>query len=114
MTGAAGTTQPKEDTFGGTTALMVPITTLIEETSGSLGALMGSGTLWYWLMVLMKCWRSLRTVWWVLKSSFGPGVLEEPEAVFTESPTGIAYGTSVLFLPSFPSGLDALVLVGWS
>jgi hypothetical protein len=35
---------------------------------------------------------------------------EGPEAVFTESPTGIAYGTSVLFLPSFPSGLDTLLL----
>ena len=66
-------------------------------------------------MDLMKCWRSLRTVWCVLKGSFGPGVLEEPEepeAVFTESPTGIAYGTSVLFLPSFPSGLDDLNLMG--
>jgi hypothetical protein len=61
---------------------------------------------------LMRHWRSLRTVWWVLKSSFGPGVLEEPEAVSTESPTGIAYGTSVLFLPSFPSGLDDLNLMG--
>ena len=60
----------------------------------------------------MKCWRSLRTVWCVLKSSFGPGVLEGPEAVFTESPTGIAYGTSVLFLPSFPSGPDTLLLMG--
>lgn len=47
-----------------------------------------------------------------LEGSFGPGVLEKPEAVFTESPTGIAYGTSVLFLPSFPSGLDALFLMG--
>lgn len=40
-------------------------------------------------------------------------ILEEPEveeAVFTESPTGIAYGTSVFFLPSFPSGLDALLM----
>ena len=45
-----------------------------------------------------------------LKSFFGPGVLEEPEAVFTESPTGIAYGTSVLFLPSVPSALDTLLL----
>ena len=35
---------------------------------------------------------------------------KEPEAVLTESPTGIAYGTSVLFLPSFPSGLDAVIL----
>ena len=64
---------------------------------------------------LMKHWRSLRTVWWVLKSSFGPGVLkepEEPEWVLTESPTGIAYGTSVFFLPSFPSGLDGLNLMG--
>jgi hypothetical protein len=51
------------------------------------------------------------TVWWVLKGSIGPSFLEEPEAVFTESPTGIAYGTSVLFLPSVPSGLDALVLM---
>ena len=50
----------------------------------------------------------------VLKSSCGPGVLEQPEGqegVFTESPTGIAYGTSVLFLPSFPSGLDAVILM---
>ena len=34
MTGAAGTTHQKEVTFGGTTALMGLITTLIEETSG--------------------------------------------------------------------------------
>ena len=64
-------------------------------------------------MVLVECWGSLRTVWCVLKSFFGPGVLEEleePEAVFTESPTGIAYGTSMLLLPSFPSGLDTLLL----
>jgi hypothetical protein len=42
-------------------------------------------------------------------------ILEQPEgqeAVFTESPTGIAYGTSVLFLSSFPSGLDGLNLMG--
>ena len=45
LTGAAGTTHPKGDTFGVITVLMAPITTLIEETSGSLGALMGSGTL---------------------------------------------------------------------
>ena len=63
------------------------------------------------LVVLVECWGSLRTVWWVLKGSIGPGVLEEPEAVFTESPTGIAYGTSVLFLPSFPSGLYGLNLM---
>ena len=43
---AAGTTHPKGDTFAGITVLMVPITTLIEETSGSLDTLMGSGTLW--------------------------------------------------------------------
>jgi hypothetical protein len=58
----------------------------------------------------MEYWGFLRTAAGVLKSSCGPGVLEEPEAVFTESPTGIAYGTSVLFLPSVPSGLDALLL----
>ena len=46
MTGAAGTTHQKGGTFGGITVLMAPITTLIEETSGSLGSLMGSGTLW--------------------------------------------------------------------
>ena len=49
----------------------------------------------------------------VLKSSCGPGVLEEleePKAVFTESPTGIAYGTSVFVYSSFPSGLDTLLL----
>ena len=44
--------------------------------------------------------------------------LEEPEepegqeAVLTESPTGIAYGTSVLLIPSFSSGLDGLNLMG--
>ena len=63
-------------------------------------------------MVLVEFWGSLRTVWWVLKGSFGPGVLEGPEAVFTESPTGIAYGTSVLFLSFLPSGRNALVLMG--
>jgi hypothetical protein len=45
MTGAAGTTHQKGDTFGVITVLMAPITTLIEETRGSLGSLMGSGTL---------------------------------------------------------------------
>ena len=64
------------------------------------------------LVDFMRHWRSFRTVWCVLKGSFGPGVLEGPEAVITESPTGIAYGTSVLFLPSFPSGLDDLNLMG--
>ena len=39
---------------------------------------------------------------------------EEPEGVLSESPTGIAYGTSVLFYSSVPSGLDALVLMVWS
>jgi hypothetical protein len=39
-------------------------------------------------------------------------ILEQPEGVLTESPTGIAYGTSVLFLPSFSSGLDGLNLMG--
>ena len=41
-------------------------------------------------------------------------ILEQPEGqegVFTESPTGIAYGTSVLFLPSCPSGVDDLNLM---
>ena len=46
MTGAAGTTHQKEVTFGGTTALMGLITTLIEETSSPLGCVGGSGTLW--------------------------------------------------------------------
>ena len=32
------------------------------------------------VVVLMKCWRSLRTVWWVLKGSFGPGALDDPWA----------------------------------
>ena len=45
MTGAAGTTRPKEDTFAGITVLMVPITTLIEETRSPLGFVGGSGTL---------------------------------------------------------------------
>ena len=36
MTAAAGTTHPKEGTFGGITALMALITTLTEEISGSL------------------------------------------------------------------------------
>ena len=46
MTGAAGTTHQKEVTFGGTTALMGLITTLIEETSSPLGFVGGSGILW--------------------------------------------------------------------
>ena len=46
MTAAAGTTHPKEGTFGGTTALMVLITTLIEKTNGQGVATGGSGTLW--------------------------------------------------------------------
>ena len=62
----------------------------------------------------MEYWGVLEDCCGGLDGPFGPGVLEEleePEAVFTESPTGIAYGTSVLFLPSFPSGLDALDLM---
>ena len=42
-------------------------------------------------------------------------VLEEPKgqgAVLTESPTGIAYGISILFLSFLPSGLDTLLLMG--
>jgi hypothetical protein len=45
-------------------------------------------------------------------------ILDEPEepegqkAVFTESPTGIAYGTSVLFLSFLPSGLNNVLLMG--
>ena len=46
MTAAAGTTHPKEGTFGGITALMGPITTLTEETNGQGVATGGSGTLW--------------------------------------------------------------------
>ena len=45
MTGAAGTTRPKEGTFGGITALMGLITTLIEKTNGQGVATGGSGTL---------------------------------------------------------------------
>ena len=41
MTAAAGTTHPKGDTFGGTTALMGLITTLTEETTGSSGCVGG-------------------------------------------------------------------------
>jgi len=47
-------------------------------------------------------------------------ILEEPEepegqeAVLTESPTGIAYGTSVFVYSSVPSGLDTLLLMVWS
>ena len=45
--------------------------------------------------------------------------LEEPEepegqgAVLTESPTGIAYGTSVFVYSSVPSGLDDVLLMGY-
>ena len=42
---AAGTTRPKEGTFGGITALMGLITTLTEETTGPFGVLGGAGTL---------------------------------------------------------------------
>ena len=66
-------------------------------------------------MVLVECWGSLRTVWCVLKGSFVPGALEEPEepeGIFTESPTGIADCTAVFFIPSFSSGLDDLNLMG--
>ena len=66
------------------------------------------------LMVLREYWGVLEDCGGDLDGPCGPGVLEEleePEAVFTESPTGIAYGTSVLFLPSFPSGLDGLNLM---
>ena len=66
--------------------------------------------LWMVLVVLKEYLGFLRTAEGFLKSSGGPDVLEEPEGVLTESPTGIAYGTSMLFLPSFPSGLDTLLL----
>ena len=66
------------------------------------------------LVVLMEYLGFLWTAGGVLKSYGGPDVLEEPEGVLTESPTGIAYGTSVLFYSSVSSGLDALVLVVWS
>ena len=66
------------------------------------------------LVVLMEYLGFLWTAGGVLKSYGGPDVLEEPEGVLTESPTGIAYGTSVLFFSSVSSGLDALVLVVWS
>jgi len=56
MTGAAGTTHQKEVTFGGITALMVPITTLIEETKGPLGFVWGSGTLWCSSWSLWSLW----------------------------------------------------------
>ena len=42
-------------------------------------------------------------------------VLEEPKgqgAVLTESPTGIAYGTSVFVYSSVPSDLNTLLLMG--
>ena len=54
-------------------------------------------------------------LWGVLKSSFDPVVVEEPEdqeAVLTESPTGIAYGISVLFLSSLSAGLNNVLLMG--
>ena len=70
--------------------------------------------LWMVLVVLKEYLGFLRTAEGFLKSSGGPDVLEEPEGVLTESPTGIAYGTSVLFYSSVPSGLDALVLMVWS
>ena len=112
---AAGTTRPKEGTFGGTTPLMVPITTLTEETSGPYGVrwgvLVNSGAL-DGPCGPEGCWGSLRTTWWDLKSSCAPDVLEEPEGVLTESPTGIAYGTSVLFLSLLSSGLDDVLLMG--
>ena len=59
MTAAAGTTHPREGTFGGITALMGLITTLIEKTSSPLGCVGGSGTLLVLLIVLvvlMECW----------------------------------------------------------
>ena len=46
MTAAAGTTHLKEGTFGGITALMGLITTLIEETNGEGVGTGGSRTLW--------------------------------------------------------------------
>ena len=70
--------------------------------------------LWMVLVVPMEYWGSLRTARGFLKSSCIPDVLEEPEGVLTESPTGIAYGTSGVVLFFFPcwswwSGLDALL-----
>ena len=67
LTGAAGTTRPKGGTFGGTTALMGLITTLIEETSGPYGVRWGvldpSGAVDSPCgpVILMECWGSLRT-----------------------------------------------------
>ena len=109
LTAAAGTTLQKEGTFAGITELMGLITTLTEETSGPYGVRWGVLVLW---MDLLEYWGSLRTSWWVLRSFCAPEVLEqpeEPEGVLTESPTGIAYGTSVLFYPLF-----LLVLMLWS
>ena len=66
------------------------------------------------LVVLKEYLGFLRTAEGFLKNSCAPDVLEEPEGILIESPTGIAYGTSVLFYSSVPSGLDALVLMVWS
>ena len=41
-------------------------------------------------------------------------LVEEPEAVLTESPTGIAYGISGDIQSCLSSGLYTLVLVVWS
>ena len=77
MTAAAGTTHPNEDTFGGTTVLMGHITTLTDETRGPSGVrwgvLVNSGAL-DGPCGPEGCWGSLRTVWWVLRSSGGPDV----------------------------------------
>ena len=66
-------------------------------------------------MDLVEYWGSLRTSWWVLRSFCAPDVLEEPEgqeAVLTESPTGIAYGTSGDIQSCHSSGLDTLLMMG--
>jgi hypothetical protein len=66
------------------------------------------------LVVLKEYLGFLRTAEGFLKNSCAPDVLEEPEGILIESPTGIAYGTSVLFYSSVPSGVDALVFMVWS
>ena len=50
--------------------------------------------LWMVLVVLKEYLGFLRTAEGFLKNSCAPDVLEEPEGILIESPTGIAYGIS--------------------
>jgi hypothetical protein len=77
MTAAAGTTLQKGGTFAGITALMGPITTLTEETSGSSGCVVAYGTLWCSGWSLWSCGMLEVLVRWTGFSGQAPSLTSE-------------------------------------